>query len=83
MVLYSASGVLSALALARIQTLLSDAGQMVGTVCVEHTFWPTGGRGALVVWETGAGSTAVLDATLGVRSARTRLARVLIARRIG
>ena len=74
MVLYGTPGVLAALSVARIQALLSDACQVVGAVRVQDTLRPTGGRSALVVWQTGAGGAAVLDATFRVGTARTWLA---------
>ena len=83
MVSYRALGVLATLALARIQTLLSDACQVVGTVSVQATFWPAGGRSALVASQTGAGSALVLLTAFRVRATWTRLTRVSRARWFG
>ena len=69
--------VMAAFAIARIHTFLSDARQMIRTVCVQNTFWPTGGWSALVARQAGAGGTTVLLTAFRIRAARAGLAWVL------
>ena len=74
--------VLTTLSTTGVEAVLSDASQVVGTVRVQDTFWPTGWWSTLVSRQAGAGRSAVLDTTLRVRAARARLAWILVARRI-
>ena len=83
MVDHRAFGPLGTFSVARVHTLLSDARQVIGTVCVQNTFWPTGWRDTLVAGQTGAGGAAVLLTALRVRAARAGLARVPWARWFG
>ena len=78
MVLHGAPGVLAALSLTRILTFLSDACQVIRTIRIQNTFWPTGRWGALVARQAGAGGTTVLLTAFRVRPARAGLARILI-----
>ena len=77
MVLHGAPGILAALSLTRILTFLSDACQVIRTIRIQNTFWPTGGWSALVARQAGAGSATVLLTAFRIRAARAGLAWVL------
>lgn len=76
MVGHMASSVLAARARTRIGTALPDAGQLAGTILSDGALRPACGRSTDVGGQAGTRRRAVLVATLRVRTALTRIARI-------